>query len=62
MPRQTLFSQIALGEDNTRLYADELPTQAGVDKLDKLRFRDFLREVYNLAYPNSPAEMHRVRL
>ena len=26
---------------SAQFYADELPTQAGVDKLDKLRFRDF---------------------
>ena len=29
-----------------QFHADELPTKAGIDKLDKLRFRDFLRDVY----------------
>ncbi len=43
-----------------RFHADELPTKAGIDKLDKLRFRDFLRSVYNLDYPESPTE--RLRL
>ncbi len=27
-----------------QFHADELPTKAGIDKLDKLRFRDFLRD------------------
>lgn len=34
-----------------QFHADELPTKAGVDKLDKLRFRDFLRDVYKQDYP-----------
>ena len=29
-----------------QFHADELPTKAGIDKLDKLRFVDFLRDVY----------------
>ena len=45
---------------SAQFYADELPTQAGVDKLDKLRFRDFLREVYNQEYPDSSEEMVRL--
>ena len=40
-----------------QFHADELPTRAGIDKLDKLRFRDFLRDVYKLDYPDSPAEL-----
>lgn len=40
-----------------QFHADELPTKAGIDKLDKLRFRDFLRDVYKQEYPDSPAEL-----
>src|SRR3990167_8054090 len=29
-----------------QFHADELPTKAGIEKLDKLRFRDFLRDFY----------------
>ena len=36
-----------------QFHADELPTKAGIDKLDKLRFRDFLRNVYDLDYPDT---------
>ncbi len=38
-------------------HADELPTRAGIDKLDRLRFRDFLRDTYNQPYPDSPEEL-----
>ena len=41
-------------------HADELPTRAGIDKLDKLRFRDFLREFHKWAFPNSPDELARL--
>lgn len=40
--------------------ADELPTKAGVVKLDKLRFRDFLRDVYKQTYPESDADLVRL--
>ena len=43
-----------------QFHADQLPTRAGIEKLDKLRFRDFLRDVYKLDYPDSPAD--RLRL
>ncbi|MBF0550457.1 MAG: putative DNA binding domain-containing protein [Deltaproteobacteria bacterium] len=43
-----------------QFYADELPTKAGIDKLDKLRFRDFLRDVYQQEFPDSPAELLRL--
>ena len=43
-----------------QFHADELPTKAGIDKLDKLRFRDFLRDVYKQEYPDSPAELTRL--
>ncbi|MEA5391295.1 ATP-binding protein [Cyanobium gracile UHCC 0139] len=40
--------------------ADELPTKAGIDKLDKFRFRDFLREIHKQEYPYSPAVLTRL--
>jgi ATP-dependent DNA helicase RecG len=43
-----------------QFHADELPTKAGSDKLDKLRFRDFLRDVYKLDYPDTPAALTRL--
>ena len=43
-----------------QFHADELPTKAGVDKLDKLRFRDFLRDVHKQEYPDNPAELTRL--
>lgn len=43
-----------------QFHADELPTKAGIDKLDKLRFRDFLRDVYKQEYPDSLAELTRL--
>ena len=43
-----------------QFHADELPTKAGIEKLDKLRFRDFLRDVYKQEYPDSPDELSRL--
>jgi ATP-dependent DNA helicase RecG len=43
-----------------QFHADELPTKAGIEKLDKLRFRDFLRDVYKQEFPDSPAELTRL--
>ncbi len=43
-----------------QFHADELPTRAGIDKLDKLRFRDFLRDVYKQEYPDSTSELTRL--
>jgi len=40
-----------------QFHADELPTKAAIDALDKLRFRDFLRSIYDLEYPESADEM-----
>ena len=40
-----------------QFHADELPTKASIDKLDKLRFRDFLRDVYQQEYPNTQEEL-----
>jgi ATP-dependent DNA helicase RecG len=45
---------------SAQFHADELPTKAGIAKLDKLRFRDFLRDAYNQEYPDSPAELTRL--
>ena len=38
---------------SAQFHADELPTKAGPEKLDKLRFRDFLREVHQIPYPET---------
>ncbi|MCX6672324.1 MAG: putative DNA binding domain-containing protein [Methanothrix sp.] len=43
-----------------QFHADQLPTRAGIDKLDKMRFRDFLRDAYNLDYPKSKQELLRL--
>lgn len=45
---------------SNQFHADELPTKAGIDKLDKLRFRDFLRDVYQQDYPESPEDLTRL--
>jgi ATP-dependent DNA helicase RecG len=45
---------------NGQFHADELPTKAGIDRLDKLRFRDFLHQHYQHDYPDSPAELLRL--
>lgn len=43
-----------------QFHADELPTKAGLEKLDKLRFRDFLRDVYDQKFPGSAREQLRL--
>ncbi|KJR97906.1 MAG: ATP-dependent DNA helicase RecG [Desulfobulbaceae bacterium BRH_c16a] len=43
-----------------QFHADELPTKAGIDKLDKLRFRDFLRDMYKVEYPESDEDLTRL--
>ena len=43
-----------------QFHADELPTRAGIGMLDKLRFRDFLRDVYKQEYPDDPAALTRL--
>ena len=43
-----------------QFHADQLPTQAGIEKLDKLRFRDFLRQEYNQDFPDSLPEQMRL--
>jgi len=39
------------------LHGDEIPTKAGIDKLDRLRFRDFLKEIYKIDLPEQPDEL-----
>ena len=36
------------------IYADEVPTKAGIDALDTTLFTDFLKRVYNEVLPESP--------
>ncbi len=43
-----------------QFHADELPTKADIEALDKLRFRDFLRDVYKREFPDDPAELTRL--
>ncbi len=43
-----------------QFHADELPTNAGIDRLDTLRFRDFLRDVYSQELPASPGQLTRL--
>ena len=40
-----------------QFHADELPTKAGPDKLDKLRFRDFLQTTYDIPFPETPDDL-----
>jgi ATP-dependent DNA helicase RecG len=42
------------------LHADETPTNAGVDRLDRLRLRDFLRDVYKIDLPGSEPDLVRL--
>ena len=46
-----------LFQDVDLLHADEVPSQLGIDGLDRLRFRDFLSEVYGEELPESPQEL-----
>jgi len=43
-----------------QFHADGLPSKAGIDKLDRLRFRDFLRDVYKQEYPESSDDLSRL--
>jgi ATP-dependent DNA helicase RecG len=43
-----------------QFHADELPTGAGLDALDLLRFRDFLRDQYGQALPSAPDDQLRL--
>ncbi len=33
------------------LHGDEVPTKAGIDQLDRIRFRDFLKDIYGIDMP-----------
>jgi ATP-dependent DNA helicase RecG len=41
-----------------QFHADELPTQAGPEKLDQLRFRDFLKSFYQRDLPETPEALN----
>ena len=43
-----------------QFHGDELPTKAGLDKLDTLLFREFLRDHYKHEYPKSEADLLRL--
>jgi len=43
-----------------QFHADELPTKAGIDKLDKMRFRDFLRDTCKIDYPVSESALSQL--
>ncbi len=43
-----------------QFHADEYPTRADIGKLDKLRFRDFLRDFYKQDFPDDPDELKRL--
>ncbi len=49
-----------LFQRSSQFHADELPTKAGIDRLDKLRFRDFLQEFFNQRYPESAEGLTRL--
>lgn len=40
-----------------QFHADELPTKAGPETLDKLRFRAFLKSVYDIPFPETPEDL-----
>jgi ATP-dependent DNA helicase RecG len=50
-------TQVDLGGESQGIHADGLPTKAGPDKLDRLRFRDFLRDVLQQSFPEDPEVM-----
>lgn len=45
-----------LFQDNSPFHADALPTKVGIDSIDRLLFRDFLRKQYDRDFPDSHAE------
>lgn len=40
-------------QNNDQFHADEIPVKVGIEAIDKLRFRDFLRDVYKQEYPST---------
>ncbi|MDM8535490.1 ATP-binding protein [Desulfobacterales bacterium HSG17] len=69
MEIKEILNQIARGEDNSKeelrrlfqsidlLHGDEIPTKAGIDKLDRLRFRDFIKDNYKTDLPDDPEKL-----
>ncbi|MBR1368719.1 ATP-dependent DNA helicase RecG [Methanocalculus chunghsingensis] len=49
-----------LFQSANQFHADELPTKAGIDHLDKLRLRPFLQRVYDLPYPETDDDLVRL--
>ena len=45
---------------SSQFHADELPTKAGIDKLDRLRFRDFLHKHHTHEFPEAPDDLLRL--
>lgn len=45
---------------SNQFHADRLPTKAGIEALDKLRFRDFLKKVHDIDIPDDPARFRRL--
>jgi len=43
-----------------QFHADELPTKAGIEVMDKLRFRDYLKEAHKQDYPDSATDLVRL--
>jgi len=43
-----------------QFHAEELPTRAGLDKVDKFRLREFLRQEYRVDYPDSAQELEKL--
>ncbi len=43
-----------------QFHADELPTKAWPEKLDRLRFRDFLKNFYKQDLPEAPEDLDRL--
>jgi ATP-dependent DNA helicase RecG len=43
-----------------QFHADELPTKAGINKIDKIAFREFLIDVYQQSYPDSETQLTKL--
>ncbi|MCI5139661.1 MAG: hypothetical protein D3922_14910, partial [Candidatus Electrothrix sp. AR1] len=53
---RTVSAQLIIAPEtllNNMQNTEELPTKASIDKVDKLRFRDFLQDVHQQEYPDS---------
>lgn len=56
-PLAVLTENVAIGSGRIAIV---LTVPKGIDRMDKLRFRDFLRDVYKMDYPDSLAELTRL--